>query len=214
MFLIFFYVFYTFKKVFFFKQKSIIILCIEYKTLYNNLKGLKMSKITYMETKELQDLETGLVSSKSISKTILLDQEPDYIKLYLTDISKIFNVPNTGVLYELLKIMSYSNEIFLNSSIRKRICDNLNIKNQSFNNLLLVLKKQEILIEKEKGIFLFNPYIFGKGKWKDILDLRNENIELKITYDRKTNKKSIQTKTKADIKTPSLFDLEKVNNVA
>ena len=39
---------------------------------------------------------------------------------------------------------------------------------------------KHILIRKDRGVFLANPNIFGKGNWKDI-----EQLRLLLTYDSK-----------------------------
>ena len=39
---------------------------------------------------------------------------------------------------------------------------------------------------------MLNPYLFGKGDWKSVRELRSKNIHLKIVYDKETNTRRIQ----------------------
>lgn len=43
------------------------------------------------------------------------------------------------------------------------------------------LHKQKFLIRKNRGVYILNPYIFGKGNWGDIYNLRKE-LELDIIF--------------------------------
>ncbi|MBR8840787.1 MAG: hypothetical protein DSM106950_44180, partial [Stigonema ocellatum SAG 48.90 = DSM 106950] len=43
---------------------------------------------------------------------------------------------------------------------------------KTIDNALVMLVKQDVLIRKDKGLYLGNPLLFGKGEWKDIRELR------------------------------------------
>jgi hypothetical protein len=134
----------------------------------------RMGKLTYAETIEQVDNETGEVKKSTTTKVVKIPSEPPFIKLYLLDMCKMYDIPKVGnnVLNELLKLTNYNNEIILNSTIKKRIEDKLFLKKGMLDNNLSKLKKAEILKSEERGVFMLNPNLFGKGSWSDINKLR------------------------------------------
>ena len=146
-----------------------------------------MSKITRLIEKTIIDNQTGEVLKEEAEKEVYIEKEPDFVKIYLDDLSYMKNLPKwvNKILYELLKIMNYENEIILNSSIKERISKKLNLKSnknavQLINNSISNFVKKGILLQKERGIYIANPKYFGKGAWSDIKRLR-----LKVTYSEK-----------------------------
>jgi hypothetical protein len=101
------------------------------------------------------------------------------VKLYLKDLAHLRELPAwvSGVLYELLQRMDYNNEIILNSTIKKRIADELSLVLGTIDNALVKFVQRDILFRQDKGVYLANPYLFGKGLWEDI-----EEIRMKVTY--------------------------------
>ncbi|WP_430957225.1 hypothetical protein, partial [Pseudomonas aeruginosa] len=72
-----------------------------------------MAQVIYSETNRIVDLSTGEVTQTAENKVIRLPQEPEFIKLYLQDINKIFDLPKgcSPALYEILKKMNYEGHI-------------------------------------------------------------------------------------------------------
>lgn len=137
-------------------------------------------------TKEIQtntlDVTTGELLMNKTEKTSVVENEPDYIKLYLADIMKLSNVSRSTseILYSLLRYMNYDNEIVIISAIKKKICKELKLGMETVNKALQTLMKRGILNRKDTGLYAVNPFVFGRGKWKDIKELRlsiiyNEN---------------------------------------
>lgn len=118
------------------------------------------------------DSETGEV--KSTQRESIVQKEPDYVKLYLADLAMINDIPKwvTGILFELIKRMNYENEIILNSVIKKRIATELGIVTQTIDNALGTFVKKQILVRVGVGVYLANPYLFGKGDWNGIRKIR------------------------------------------
>lgn len=117
--------------------------------------------------------ETGEV--ERIHRESVVPKEPEFVKLYLENISMLRGLPKwtDAVLRELLRLMNYKNQIVLNASLKKEIAEDLKIKNiKSIDNALGKLVKGQVLIRKDKGIYIGNPLLFGKGEWKDIRELR------------------------------------------
>lgn len=147
-----------------------------------------MSKNILQMTTETLDHETGEVKEHTTTKVYSLPKEPPFIKVYLEDISKIYELPNnsSGVFYELLRRLDYEGYITLNSTIKTIICDRTGYKPQSLNNYLSSLVKKGLLKKVGRGVFSPDPHLFGRGDWKSISKMR-ENW-LKISYDKDGNR--------------------------
>ena len=86
------------------------------------------------------------------------------------------------VLLELVKTMDYKNEISISIGKKKEICQDLDIYNLVNKQKILAtnvidqhitkLVKSGLLIRKDKGMYIANPHLFGKGKWQDIKAIR------------------------------------------
>lgn len=128
------------------------------------------------------DFQTGEMMSKRTATKRYLNKEPDFVKLYLDDVMKLNDIPakKTDVLYLLLKKMNYDNEITVVASHKRDIAKQLSCSVISIDKTLGLLVDKNILIRKDRGVFLANPNIFGKGNWKDI-----EQLRLLLTYDSK-----------------------------
>lgn len=132
------------------------------------------------------DGTTGELVSKRANKTMSWGEEPRYIKLYLEDIMYLSDMPKqyAGLTMAMLKRVSYAGDedgmcVALIPRIKKAICKELGWANEgSLNNALKKLVDGNILFRVDRGLYRFNPYIFGKGDWQDIGRLR-----LEISYD-------------------------------
>jgi hypothetical protein len=125
----------------------------------------------------------GKVKNFVSNKTISWGTEPSFIKLYLQDLLYLSDIPRgyDRILYALLKKMSYAGgdqngmEVIVNASLKRRIAEELQLKNVgSISNAITDLVKGGVLIRKDVGIYQFNPYLFGKGDWQDVSQLRLE----------------------------------------
>ena len=127
-------------------------------------------KVTF--ERETVDRETG-ESLKTYTESVI-PREPDYVKLYLESITKLNDVQGwtDPVLYELLRLMNYRNEIVLNAAIKKRIALEINISTRTIDNALSMLVKKSIIFREDTGLYKGNPFLFGKGEWRDIRELR------------------------------------------
>jgi len=146
------------------------------------------TKVTYQEVSV--DHETGEV--KKHKKTLKSEREPDFVKLYLRDLALLSELPKwlSGVLYELLQYMNYDNEIILNSTVKKRIAEKLDIQVRSISNALSKFVKKNILIKNGRGTYIANPYIFGRGSWSNIKEIR---MNIHYLKDKKTISSEITT---------------------
>jgi len=141
-------------------------------------------KIQYIEERKKIDNFTGETKEEQITRTIKIPQEEDYIKIYIKHINYLNQLPEglDNVIYCLLQRINYNNQIVINSAIKRQIAKELGKKFNTINQYITKLVKSDILIRIDTGIYILNPIFYGKGKWKDILDLR-EKLEINITYE-------------------------------
>jgi hypothetical protein len=128
------------------------------------------------------DHSTGEVTSEVNSKVIRLPSEPPYIKLYIEDLSNMYNLPKNSpeLLLELLKKLDYEGQISLNSSNKKIIAKKTNKAVKTLDNFLSELIKKDIFRRIDTGLFAPNPHLFGRGEWREIYKRRE--AWLKVTY--------------------------------
>jgi len=142
-----------------------------------------MAQAVYSETKTHIDTQTGEVISEEKTNVIRLPQEPEFIKLYLQDINKIFDLPKgcSPVLYEILKQMTYDGKIVLNKYVKEECATAAKIALSSFNNCLTDLVKKDILKRLGTGTYIANPHLFGKGSWAEISKQREFYLTVKYS---------------------------------
>lgn len=135
--------------------------------------------IRFKEVTEIIDGGTGEITSLEKRSVFQIDKEPDYVKLYLKDIVRLKGLPpaTSNVLNALLQSMGYNNIIPAYSPIKKIICRDLNISIDTLNKAIDNLYKKDILIRLDRGIYMADPELFGRGAWGDIKEIR-----MMITY--------------------------------
>jgi DNA-binding MarR family transcriptional regulator len=135
--------------------------------------------VTYENEEEKSEESEETENQTTIIKTT---EEPDFIKLYLDDILYYHDIPRSinPILQVFLKNMNYQNKLILNSSLKKHMAEEVKLTVASIDKAISKLVKGNLLIREDIGIFLFNPYLFGRGEWKDIVEIRNN-----ITYNLK-----------------------------
>jgi hypothetical protein len=151
---------------------------------------IKETKVVIKETTTSIIDDDGVHLKSQNTQKSIVSREPQYIKLYLQDIIYLNDLPKwlSQVLYSLLKLLNYDNEIYLNAELRKRISEELEIKPQTLNDAILKLNKSKILVKIGSGTYIANPMLFGKGEWLGI-----RTIRLKVEYDFNLGTKNIST---------------------
>lgn len=136
--------------------------------------------IRFKEVTEIVDLSTGEVTNINRRSVFQVEKEPDYVKLYLRDIIRLKGLPpsTSTVLNALLQSMGYNNIIPAYAPIKKLICKDLNISMDTLNKAIDNLYKKGILIRIDRGIYMADPELFGRGTWGEIKEIR-----MMITYD-------------------------------
>lgn len=136
------------------------------------------------------DHETGEITKEETQTSFRVTHapEPPFIKLYIEDVLYIADMPKSlaNTVYAFLQYTTFANAkngmcVVLNPYIKEQICQDCGFDNvRSLNNALGKLVKGDILRRLGAGTYQFNPYLFGRGEWRDI-----DNIRATWTYDLK-----------------------------
>ena len=118
--------------------------------------------------------ENGVLKHEVKSQNVIVEREPDYVKLYIRDILRLNDIPKSGneVLLAILRRMNYSNDIILISSIKKEIAEELGIKEITLRKAIELFVEKSILLRRDRSVYIINPYFFGRGKWEEIKKIR------------------------------------------
>lgn len=152
-----------------------------------------MGKVIQEVTTETVDHRTGENTETTTERVINLPQEPAFVKIYLEDISKLYDLPanSSRLLHALLRQMNYDSIITLSAPAKRRIAKDLKISLSTINNQLTALTKTDVLQRIDRGEYMLNPSLFAKGAWNDVRRLRNKYFELKVTYNTETGKREV-----------------------
>lgn len=148
-----------------------------------------MSKKQYRHYEIEQVDENGEVRSIHREASYIIDDGPNYIRLYLDEVlSTLYDLPLScsTVLFGLLKKVSYvtsentddSMVVYINSSLKQDILDKSAAISsvKTITNSLNLMVKKGILYRVNRAKYQLNPWLFGKGKWTDIQELRLTHI--------------------------------------
>ena len=140
---------------------------------------LKNKKVTYEEESIEIDYSTGEVFKKTNTVTAIVNGEPDFIKMYITDIKKIFSLEKNVslVLYSILMRMGYDNKFIAVLEIKKQMSIDTGLSKETIDVAISKLKKIGILISISKATYLVDPNLFARGTWSSI-----KNLRLSIQY--------------------------------
>lgn len=145
-------------------------------------------KMSLQITNEVTDFNTGEIKTSNEYKEFYVENEPEYIKLYIDHIC-IFNGLSHSISPILLKLCSYmtfqkeeddSQLIFVSAFTKEKVAKSLNLTinriNQALTEIIDAGIFKRIYDEKtgkiKRGVYIVNPYIIAKGKWKDIKKFR------------------------------------------
>lgn len=153
-----------------------------------NQGGLK--SVIRSELKTIVDERTGEVIISESTAQRYVETEPPYVKLYISDIMRIKEVPPgmDKVLLVIISKMSYDNVIFTYKPIKIDIANRLGKSLAYIEKSIITLIKAAILIKIDRAMYIVDPELFGRGRWKDISKLR-----LSIDYDPKTGEKRLSS---------------------
>lgn len=147
-----------------------------------------MGKRQYRRFESEQIDENGEIVSIHKDTSYILDNGPSYVMLYLDEVlNTLYDLPLScsTVLFGLIKKVSYANSnnlnesmvVYVNSSLKQDLVNNSSLTSiNTVNNALAFLVQKGILHHISRGKYQVNPFLFGKGKWTDIYELRMTHI--------------------------------------
>ena len=118
--------------------------------------------------------ETGEVLQEERITKVRFEREPDFVKLYLKDILYLNDLPKTsnGILFQLLTVMDYDNKIQITAGFKRQIAKDLGIGENTVKQAIFNFQKKNIISKVDTGMYIVNPFYFGRGEWKNIKRLR------------------------------------------
>jgi hypothetical protein len=133
-----------------------------------------MKKKILQEVISTRTNEDGQVIEEIKSQVIQVEKEPDYVKLYINDLLRLQDIPKSAndILLAIIKRMTYNNDIALFAPVKREIASELNIKEVTVAKAIEMFTNKSILIRKDRGLYVINPYLFGRGKWEEIRKIR------------------------------------------
>lgn len=127
----------------------------------------------------------GTVLSTTKYKRTRRKTEPDFIKLYIADVARLFGC-QPRVLSALAKRMEYqSNIVALTPRIREIVSRECGFKNtRSLKNALSKLTSNGLIKKIGQNEYMIDPKVFGRGTWEKIEHAREVYESIKgITFD-------------------------------
>lgn len=120
------------------------------------------------------DNKTGEVTQEVESISYPFTAEEDYVKLYLKHACYLQGLQHSehSILYELFQFMNYRNEIPLMKKYKEDILKETGLSMNTLNQALSRMVEKKILFRVQRGLYRVNPYLFGRGSWKNIKKLR------------------------------------------
>lgn len=138
----------------------------------------------------VMDLDTGELVREIRENTGYVGREPDYIKIY-TDCMLVFNnmdVALSPFIVAFGRHMTYANggnpnfrcTVRTDELVRKDVAEYCGVSDARVKQAIKALVDAEVFIpmqingKKKRGIYFVNPWVVGKGEWKDIKQLRGQ----------------------------------------
>ena len=125
------------------------------------------------------DNETGEIVAESRSKPVVASDVENYLKVFYKN--PLFRSGLSGstflALFALASHMPYStfpSSMQIDTGMRKKIEKEFGIGPSSLERYLSDLTKRNCLYRVERGKYIINPYLFGKGTGASILERRSE----------------------------------------
>lgn len=142
-----------------------------------------MSRLERIETHT--DVLTGeiLSQNKKVIELTKLEPEPDYVKMYVSDLSKLVGLKegHGRILPFIAASVGYDGFISLAGGRKARIALTAGCSVKSVNNAITEYVKAGILIRAGRAEYELNPMLFAKGEWRNIRE-RRLSFTAKVTY--------------------------------
>lgn len=144
---------------------------------------MKDKKIVYQESNQQVVVDENGSFKKVIvenKKQYKIESEPEYVKLYLDSLGQFkgWQLGLNPILLEMLRRASYADSdlggqvIYLNKILKEQIGKKCNVGYKRVEQAITSFVKAGAIRRIGVGTYQFNPYLFGKGEWKDIKNIR------------------------------------------
>lgn len=156
------------------------------------------------QTEAYLNPQTGEIEYYHERHNYVVDTEEHYIKLYFAGLEYIRDMPQDCflVLSKLMQHctyaeysdkhnMNYSFLIDLNTALKERIANELGYGVKSISNVITQLLDGDVLHRVSRSTYRLNPFLFGRGAWPCMVDVREHcgfrkpdpDATFKSTYD-------------------------------
>lgn len=161
-------------------------------------------KISQELKREFVNSSTGEITHQITETSSYVEREPDYVKIYIQDILKLKDLPKSSnsILLSILKRMGYNHQITLIAPIKRQIAEELSVELVTISKAIESFCKKDILIRQDRGLYIVNPYFFGRGKWEDI-----KKIRMTIEYSAK-GRMFLRSQINDEVDQLEIFELE------
>lgn len=137
---------------------------------------MEIKKVYQTEINTVIDHETGEIKTVEQNQKSYVEREPDYVKLYLQDITRLKDLPPSAssLMTLIIKSMGYNNLFFAFKPLKEMFCEELKMPLNTLNKQIERLKSAGILlaIPNKRGCYLVDPNLFARGSWNDIKQIR------------------------------------------
>ena len=142
-------------------------------------------KKTIMYLRETVDRTTGEVQTCEKIETMKLPSEPDFIKLYVSDLGRLLDLPQSQsqLLMCLVRLMDYDGIIALTPTRRDRVCMQIGISAKTLRNQMTMMLQHDgsPLRHLGRSEYQMDPHLIAKGHWDDIVQ-RRMTWEMTVRY--------------------------------
>lgn len=147
-----------------------------------------MKKVRTKKIEEVIVGDNGAVTLRHGFERSAVPSEPPYVKVFCQDISKLHNLPKQvcNVLWALFRRMQYDNTVLLPNAEKRAICEEIGLYKRGLNESEVSVNSLDIYLNKmaRKGMitrvgtgkYIMNPFLFGKGGWTNINNIRLSSI--------------------------------------
>ena len=153
----------------------------------NGLRTTSTKKVKLAQTSSntVQDKEGNIIHhEEDVVFTSVKNSQPYFFQTYFDDSDALNRLTKqeNNVIRKLADLADFETSIiYLHSSQKKQIVEDLGIVLKTVDNIIQNLKANQVLFSLDKGVFILNPFYFGKGAWDDQLQLRKA---IKVTKKR------------------------------
>lgn len=159
----------------------------------------KIVRITRDTVTDADGVVVSDVTKENVVSIRKMEDEPQYVKLYIEDIGRILGLQDGHRRILLLVAASVDYEGIVSMAIgrKARIAATLGCTVKAVDNAVIEFAKQGILKRIGRGEYELNPNLFGKGAWRDIRE-RRQSFVMTVNYTHKGREIKTRAMTAAE----------------